>query len=129
MEVICHAMLFADKVITEKNGKKGLIGIFSRLFFNNLPARPLPWYIYLSLTNIIGKHDFSINLICDENQQAIFSVSGELEAPNLNTEIEIDIPVHNVQFPKQGIYNMIFYLNGKQVASKVLQVEVKELKQ
>jgi hypothetical protein len=31
-EPVCTALLFADRIIVENNGKKGIIGTFSRIF-------------------------------------------------------------------------------------------------
>jgi hypothetical protein len=49
MDAQCYSILFADRAITENNGKKGLIGIFSAFNFPQFPAGVPSWFIYIAL--------------------------------------------------------------------------------
>ena len=44
-EPVFLALLTADRVITEKNDKKGIIGTFNKLAAPKFPARFPPWWI------------------------------------------------------------------------------------
>lgn len=121
-EPVFHALLLADKVIIENNGKKGLIGVFNIFRFPSFPANSPSWFIFLSVSNLHGKHSFSINLTLDEAQIVVLPIGGELESKDLNAEIELIIPVKTVSFPKAGTYTLTVNVDGKSLASKVLNV-------
>lgn len=88
MEAVCFALLFADRVITENNGKKGLIGVFSNFNFSRFPAMEPPWFIFAALANLEGKHEFSINLVRDDAQQVVLPIAGEIDVQDNGKDIE-----------------------------------------
>ena len=125
-EPVFHALLLADKVIVENNGKKGLIGVFNRFRFPSFPANSPSWFIFLTVSNLCGKHSFSINLTLDEAQIVVLPIGGEFQSEDINAEIELILPVRMVSFPKAGTYTLTVNIDGKQLASKVLKVEKHE---
>lgn len=124
MEPECYALLFADRVITEDNGKKGLIGVFSAFNFPSFPAPSPPWFIYIAATNLSGKHDFSVNLVRDESMQVLMPISGEINAQENNGNIEMIFPVMNLVFPKPGRHTLSFNIDGTMLAGRVLSVNL-----
>jgi len=123
-EPVIIALLLADKVITENNGKKGLIGVFSKFLFPKFPIVSPPWFIYASVTNLRGHHDMSFNLVQTDSQAVIFSIGGSIDAKDPNAVIEIVFPVINVRFPREGNYILQFNIDGRQVSSRNIQVEL-----
>ena len=124
MSIYCYSFIFADKVITEDNGKKALIGVF-RVF--NLPVFPIPsptWFVYVGLEQIPpGSHDFSINLVRDDATQVVWAVSGEMNIDDKsNGAIEIVLPVINCIFHKPGKHTMTFNIDGRQIAARVIDI-------
>ena len=77
-EPVFVALLLADRVITEDNQKKAIIGTFTQFTVRQVPARLAPWFIYAAVTNLAGEHSFSLNLVVDRSQQVIFSAGGTL---------------------------------------------------
>ena len=64
MEANCFAILFADRVIREDNGKIGVIGIFENFFAPTVPFQPLPWALYLGIDNVPpGQYTLTANLV------------------------------------------------------------------
>jgi len=122
MEINCHALLFSDYVITEKNGKNGLIGLFGAFNFPQFPVQAPRWFIYAYLSNITGKHEFSINLVRDESQHVVFPLGGELEISGEGNEIELVLQVPPLIFPKDGNHTLTLNLDGQQIASRILRV-------
>lgn len=123
-ETVVNALLLSDKVITEDNGKKGVIGIFSKFRFPKFPIVSPPWFIYASVTNLREHHDMSFNLVQTDSQTVVLSVGGEIESKDPNAVIEIVLPVINVRFPKEGSYILQFNIDGRQVGSRNIQVEL-----
>jgi hypothetical protein len=121
-EPVFVALLLADRVITEDNQKKGIIGTFTQFTVRQLPATLAPWFVYAAVTNLAGEHSFSLNLVVDRTQQVIFSAGGTLRVDEPRRVVELVIPVPNVVFPEAGTYIVTFHVEGEQIASRILDV-------
>ncbi|ULQ59869.1 hypothetical protein K7I13_00490 [Brucepastera parasyntrophica] len=88
-EPVLVGLLFADRIITENNGKKGIIGTFSVFSAKAFPVVFPPWSIYAAVTNLTGKHTFSINLVHDDTMQVILPINGELNAATPEDVVEL----------------------------------------
>jgi hypothetical protein len=121
-EPVFVALLLADRVITEDNQKKAIIGTFTQFTVRQVPAGLPPWFIYAAVTNLIGEHPFSINLVVDRTQQVIFSAGGTLRVDEARRVVELVIPVPNVVFPEAGTYIVTFHVGGEQIGSRILDL-------
>jgi len=117
-------LLFADRIITEKNDKKGIIGTFAKFFAQRFPVAFPPWGVYAAVTNVTGKHEFAINLVSENTDQVVLPIAGQFEAESATDVIELGIMVGNAVFPKAGSYNLTFKIDGQQVGARVLLVEL-----
>jgi hypothetical protein len=121
-EPVFVALLLADRVITEDNQKKAIIGTFTQFTVRQVPAGLPPWFIYAAVTNLVGEHSFSLNLVFDKSQQVVFSAGGTLTVDNPRRVVELVIPVPNVVFPETGTYVVSFHVGGEQIGSRILDV-------
>jgi len=126
-EPVFVALLLADRVITEDNQKKAIIGTFTQFTVRQVPAGLPPWFIYAAVTNLAGEHPFSLNLVFDKSQQVIFSAGGNLKVDDPRRVVELVIPVPNVVFPEAGTYVVSFHVSGEQIGSRILDVVVSEV--
>ena len=122
-EPVCHALLMADRVIVENTGKKGLIGVFGRFNFPDFPVVAPQWFIYALITNIAGKHEFSLNLVRDETQAVILPIAGEIDIPNEDAEVELVLPINNLRIPRPGSHTLTLNVDGYPLASRILRIE------
>lgn len=123
MSGVCFALLCADRIITENNGKKGLIGVFSGFQFPRFPSLPTQWFIYAGLANLRGENHFSINLVHDESQNVLLSIDGELRLhEQQGNDVEVVVPVANLIFPKPGAHTLVLNVEGIPYASRILHV-------
>jgi hypothetical protein len=125
-EPVFVALLLADRVITEDNQKKAIIGTFTQFTVRQVPAGLPPWFIYAAVTNLAGEHPFSLNLVFDRSQQVIFSAGGTLKVDDPRRVVELVIPVPNVVFPEAGTHIVSFHVGGEQIASRILDVVIAE---
>jgi hypothetical protein len=121
-EPVFVALIMADRVITEDNQKKGIIGTFTRFSARQFPAVFPPWFLYAAATNLSGGHSFSLNLVSDKSQQVVFSAAGKIEVDSPRRVVELVVPVVNAVFPEEGIYMLLFFIDGIQLGSRVLEV-------
>ena len=121
-EAVLVGLLFADRIITENNGKKGIIGTFNKFYSQRFPISFPPWAIYAAVTNLEGKHEFALNLVNEETSQVIVPLSGQFEARNRTDVVELTPTIVGAVFPKAGIYTLIFYVDGQNLGARVLTV-------
>ena len=123
-EVVFNALLLADRVFAEDNGKKGILGIFHKLNFPSLPAIAPPWFVYASFENVIGQNDFTVNIARKESQELVFSAGGQIDMQDPTQGVEIAIPIPPIKFMRSGKYLLVLQLNGKDIASRVFDVAI-----
>lgn len=120
-EPVFVALLVADRVISEDNGKKGVIGTFTQFNALQFPARFPPWFVYAAVTNLVDEHSFSLNVVNDETQQVVFSAAGQFRVDRPRKVVELVVPVVNVVFPSPGTYNLLFNIDGQQLGSRLIE--------
>jgi hypothetical protein len=126
-EPVLAGLLFADKIITEDNGKKAIIGTFTRFFAQAFPASFPPWAIYAAVTNVAGEHEFALHLFEAESNQMILPLTGKFNVKQKGDLVELTPTIMGAVFPRPGKYTLLFLVDGEQVGARTLLVEaVKE---
>ena len=120
-----NALLMADRVIQENNGKRGIIGSFNTFNFSKFPATAPPFYVYANIEDFEGIHEFSVTVAREGAELVGFSAGGETKFEP-GKEAEIIIPAFGVTFPKEGIYNLIFRVGNEQYGSRRIIVDLKQ---
>ncbi len=121
-EPVLVGLLFADRVIVENNGKRGIIGTFNVFHSQNFPAVFPPWYLYAAVTNLTGKHTFALTLVNEETQQVLIPFNGEFESPETDVVVELTPAMMNVAFPRAGSYLLNFSVDGELLGTRILYV-------
>jgi hypothetical protein len=121
-EPVLVALLIADRVIEEKNGKKGIIGTFTTFNSPSFPVSFPPWFIYAAVTNLAGEHDFALNLAHARTSQIVVGISGKFNAASAEQVVELVIPVPKAVFPSEGKYDLTFQVDSTPLGARVLSV-------
>lgn len=121
-EPVLVALLFADRVITENNGKKGIIGTFNRFQSTRFPVVFPPWSIFGAVTNISGNHQFELQLVNSDTGQVVIPIKGEFQAEKLSDVVELVFNIAGASFPEDGIYSLSLRIDGEMIGSRVLEV-------
>jgi len=122
-EPVLVALLFADRIITENNNKKGIIGTFTKFYAPAFPFAFPPWGIYTAFTNIAGKHPFALTLTRVESSQVVLPINGEFENEHAEDVVELTFNLGGVLFPGPGRYSMTLHIDGELLGSRILYVE------
>jgi hypothetical protein len=122
-EPVLVGLLLADRIITEDNGKKGVIGTFSRFLAPSFPFAFPPWAIYAAVTNLEGQHEFSLNLAREDDGTVIMPLSGKLQAGSRLDVIEITPSINGLLFPSGGKYVLSFLIDDFPIGARIVFVE------
>ena len=123
-EPVLVGLLFADKVIIENNGKRGIIGTFNRFYSKKFPIAFPPWAIYAAVTNLEGKHEFALTLVREDTNQVILPLNGQFDVRGRNDVVELTPSILGAVFPAAGTYLLTFSIDGTQIGARVLFVDV-----
>jgi hypothetical protein len=121
-EPLLTALLVADTIVTEDNGKKVIVGVFSKF---NLPQFPMvvpPWFLFASVENLEGHNTFTVNFARADTQEVAFSASGEMQIQDPASPVEIVMVVPPIQFRSPGTYVLQFLVNGSVLISRNIPV-------
>lgn len=128
MEPVLLALLCADSVIVEEHTKKRtIIGTFTQFHSQRFPAVFPRWAIYVSLTNIDGEHDLTVNIVQRSNNFNVYSATGKLSVSDRNGVVELSLPVINARFQEPGVYGITAELDNREFGHRILTVN--EIKQ
>ncbi|MEX2444487.1 MAG: hypothetical protein WD492_12840 [Alkalispirochaeta sp.] len=124
-EPVLQAIVTADRVVTEDNGKKVIVGTFNRFMAEKFPTMFPPWGVYVSFSNLKGEFNFSINLTSEETQQVLSSMGGTVKSAEYSDVHEITL-MHAPVFHQPGKYHLSLYIEGKTIGSRIIRVEQRE---
>lgn len=122
VEPVLLALIPCDRVITEDNGKKCVIGTFTSFQLPTFPFTVPPWAVYACITNVSGEQSFALNLKHADSQQIVLPVAGRLNAATKADTIEMGIPVSGVTFADEGEHVLELYVAGQLVGARVVNV-------
>jgi hypothetical protein len=121
-EMVVHAILCCDRIITENNGKKGLIGVFHSFQFARVPVASPPWFIYGALGSMArGTHEFGISITHGQSSDEVFSRTGEIRIRREREDVELVLPV-TCTFENYGAHVITLEIAEELVASRILRV-------
>jgi len=116
------ALIMADVIVTEDNGKKVLVGVFSRFNLPQFPAQVPPWFLYAAVDNLEGHNNFTFNLAKDDTQEVVFSANGDVDVVDPSSGVEIALMVPPIIFRTHGTYVLQFVVNGRTEVSRIVPV-------
>ena len=121
-ELVVHALLCCDRIITENNGKKGLIGVFQSFQFSSVPSPPVPWFIYAALGSVSrGTHEFSVTVTHGQSSEEVATRSGEIHVAGEREDVELVLPF-TCNFSHFGAYVITLEVGDDLAASRILRV-------
>jgi hypothetical protein len=123
-EPLLNALLMADRIVTEDNGKKVIVGVFSKFNIPQFPAQVAPWFLFAAVENLEDHNTFTFNLARADTQEVVFSAGGEIQVQDPTSGVEIVLPVPPIVFRSQGLHVLQFLVNGHVLISRNLPVNL-----
>ena len=121
-EPVLLALITADRVAEEKDGKKSITGTFTQFNAPFFPIQYPPWAVYASVTNFEGEHTFTLNLTHQGTNQVVFSITGKCQSPSNDQVLEFVFPIMGAVFMTAGNYHLTFDIDGHQVGCRLLKL-------
>ena len=106
---ICVAVIVCESVIVDQETKnKTLVGIFNGIGCDSFPSYQPRMSVLVSLTDIRGTVDFSIELLRDneEGESRIILLSGTLTSPNPVDVVDFVFNLINFPLKSAGVYTV-----------------------
>jgi len=121
-EPLLTALLMVDLIVTEDNGKKVVVGVFSKFNIQQFPAQIAPWFLFAGVENLEGHNTFTFNLARTDTQEVVFSAGGEIQIADPTSGVEIVLMVPPIVFRSPGVHVLQFLVNGQVLISRNLPV-------
>jgi hypothetical protein len=114
---VCKAILLCDAVLTDPfTGKGSVIGILSQFVVPAFPGESPPFFVYLQLTNGIGRYTLSIELRDRATDAAMHEGTlMDLEFAERATKNIVVIPMPPLPLPHAGAYDFIVFAEGQEI--------------
>lgn len=99
------SLLICDQVIDDKlSHKKSAIGIFNTILVPKFPTAIHQMAILASVTEITGRTEMELRLVCDKDNEVLFSGKGAVDAPNPLAIVDLLFSMQGVKIPAEGQY-------------------------
>jgi hypothetical protein len=121
-DIQCLAVLSADRVWREDNGKIGMAGIFEHFNLTKFPAQVFPFFLYVRLSNVpAGKHELVTNVIEKNSKVVAASLTLNFETPEDQEILQLNYPVPPLVLPTPGEYGVNVSVNGVLLAEHIIK--------
>ena len=120
------ALLTADRIIREDNGKYTLVGVFDSFNVTGFPAVLPPWGIFMAISDLsLGKHMLTLTMAHDETDNVVLTLQSEVDVRE-GGMVHVAAPGLSAACRHRGRYTLKFSIDGSEVASKRMFVDTEE---
>lgn len=120
-EVTLQLLAVADQVIESKDGKKSLIGIFNRIFVQQLPATHQRMVLFMTLLGKDETQDTITFFVEKPSGQRMPESTFNFKYGN-NGKADVIINMEGFPIEEVGDYSIIITREGKELGRYVIQV-------
>ena len=140
MKPVLQALVLADRVYEDKNGKKIICGTFNRLYLTTqaptesvqtpegetktllrggmAPAAP---YAYISLTDVCDDTTCELQFVSLTRNEVIFKTQILIKCDDRLATVEFVAPLPQLQLPEPGVYAFEIVCEGEVIGSHRIQ--------
>ena len=127
-QVDVQALLFAERVLREANGRHTLVGIFDTMDLADHRQSSTPWFVFISVLNLpVGKAKLGLQ-IERRGGDVEFTGTGQIEigeSASLPVKLECGLPIGVFQ-PSPGQYDVSLMFDDQVVATRPFLVKKSE---
>jgi hypothetical protein len=123
--ITCLALLVADRVWIENNGKFGMVGIFDNFAIEKFPTQVSPFFLYVRLGNVPkGKSSIHFNIVFDSSNLLISNIKAEVDVQLDNSIVQLPVPLPPLSLPSPGSYSINLLVNNTLITSYKLNANL-----
>jgi hypothetical protein len=117
-------LLLADYAMTSSDGRLSVMGIFSNINFQSLPAAHPRFFVVIVLSLDVGVHAVQLQFLDPSGKSMVeepATIEVHVEMPGGEANLIVDIP--NFRFERPGIHQVQLLVEGRLVKSAPLGVQ------
>ncbi len=125
---VLQALVLADHIYTEENGKRIICGTFSRIFCSQFPTVfNRPTWAFILLADVIGEVELQLCFVhLEEGKILMQSNPIKVRAVDKLTPLDLAIEIPHFPLPVAGVYSFECYANRYMIGSVRLNVAAPE---
>jgi len=103
----CRAMLFCESVLTDRIGKRYIIGEFAGLLIEEFPLVMPMFTVYLVLSGGRGIMPIHLRAVCMDSDEVLIEADGEARFETALVVARSWIEMPGIEFPRAGTYSFV----------------------
>lgn len=119
------AFLVCDQVISEKNGKHSLIGIFSDIHAENFPVIHSRMVVFMAWLNEGIGREYGLSVVIEDSEEEPLEAKIEEHKVKFNKNKQRTYGIftfNSVKFPQKGTYRFVAELDGQKIGELPIKV-------
>jgi hypothetical protein len=118
------ALVVCDSVYESTDGKRALVGLFTKISARQFPTVHGKLCVYVSVTNVKPATACKVEIVNGETDQTIVSAEGPMPDANDPLAIwDLVFEFRNLVFPEPGKYYVRFFGNDHLLLERPFQVD------
>ena len=117
------ALVVCDNVYESSEGKRALVGLFTKITARDFPALHGKLCVYVSITNVKRFTTCKVEVVCGETDVVVVAAEGPM--PDLNNPLavwDLVFEFRNLVFPEPGKYYVRFFGNSTPLLERPFEV-------
>ena len=128
-DLTVYAFVMADRIIEEKDGRYGAIGLFSAITLKDVDDRTgPPWNLYVEMSGFHEHTEYNIKITVGKpGEQATFATEGTMRTESISRHAggAFAFPIPPATYSSPGLYEVSLLVDGKKIISRFLEVIIK----
>lgn len=123
--LICVSVVVCDDLYRDELTKKMVIvGTFNTISAGSLPARHPKFCVLTTLTNGLGEYQLTVVIEHEKTGNEVFRVGGPFTMKSPLDVADIDLRIHDLEFPDDGKYWVQIYDGPRIIGQRPILVRV-----
>ena len=123
-----HSLIMADRIIEEKDGRFGVVGMFSSITLEEVPGQGPQWTLVVEMSGFKRNSTYNVKIMVSKpktNDEPVCEIDGEVRTKEV---ADTTSGIFSVTIPRAtysvGVYEVSVFFDEEKIASRYLHVVV-----
>ena len=125
-----HAFVMAERSIEEKDGRFGVIGMFSSITLKDKTQKGPPWLLFMEVSGFAQNQEYDVRIAVEkpEDETPVCEIEGKIRSREVKRHVSgiFSQPIPEANYPSEGLYNVSLSVDGEELASRLLEIKYEE---